>query len=322
MPHKQFDLSRLKLLPLSKRVHETTLQDITWEHPPPFHHPSLDAICESITSARQKGAAVIMMYGAHVIRKGCARLMIQLMEEGFITHFATNGAGAIHDFELAMIGATCESVERYISEGQFGLWSETGRLNDAVAEGVRDGLGFGESVGRYIADNDFPYAASSVLAAGYRCNIPVTVHVGIGCDIVHEHPNCDGAIVGKATMTDFLIYAKSVENLEGGVFLNIGSAVAGPEVYLKCLSMARNVAKQENRKITDFTTAVFDMQPITNTDYHHAPPKTSPQYYFRPWKTILARTVADGGKSYYIQGDHQETFGNLAVKILTVTKGE
>jgi len=315
MPHPKFDLSRLDILPLSKRDNDITIESIAFHQPPPFNHPALDPICEAIHIARKNGAAVIMMYGAHVIRQGCANLMIKLMEKGLITHFATNGAGAIHDFELAMIGATCESVERYVSEGQFGLWKETGILNDAVAEGVKDGLGFGESVGRYIVKNNFPHVNTSVLAAGYRLGIPVTIHVGIGNDIVHAHPNCDGAAIGQATLTDFLIYAKSVENLEGGVFLNIGSAVTGPEVYLKCLSMARNVAKQEGRKIANFTTAVFDVQPLSGTDHGQAPLKSNPHYYFRPWKTILARTVADGGTSYYVQGDHRETFGNLAVKL-------
>ena len=315
MPFNTFDLSKLSLRPLSERAHDLTIHDILQETPPPFSNPDLDNICHAILQARKNNAAVILMYGAHVIRRGLGKYMIQLMEKGLVTHLATNGAGAIHDFELAMIGATCESVERYISEGQFGLWQETGRLNQAVEKGAKDGLGFGEAVGRYIHENSFPHADTSVLAAGYRLQIPVTVHVSVGCDIVHEHPGCDGASIGKASMTDFLIYAKSTENLENGVFLNVGSAVTGPEVYLKCLSMARNVAKQENRKITNFTTAVFDMQPISG-NVSTAPPKSNPHYYFRPWKTILARTVADGGKSYYVQGDHQATLGNLALKLL------
>jgi len=315
MPFKTFDLNKLNILPLAERNHDVILEKILAETPPPLPNPDLDAICSAIVKARKNNAAVILMYGAHVIRRGLGKFMIRLMEEGLVTHLATNGAGSIHDFELAMIGATCESVERYISEGQFGLWKESGILNEAVAEGAKLGLGFGESVGRYIYENNFPYASSSVLAAGYRLQIPVTVHVSLGCDIVHEHPNCDGAAIGKATMTDFLIYAKSVENLESGVFLNVGSAVTGPEVYLKCLAMARNVAKQENRQIADFTTAVFDLQPIQG-DVSTAPPKSDPHYFFRPWKTILARTVADGGKSYYIQGDHMATLGNLAEKLL------
>ena len=316
MPFEQFDLSKLKLLPLSERIHDIKLKEIMDEPIPPLDHPDLDKICEAVMEARKKGAAVILMYGAHVIRRGCGGLMIQLMKDGLITHFATNGAGAIHDFELAMIGATCESVGKYISEGQFGLWNETGLLNEAVSQGAADGLGFGEAAGRYIVENNFPHASESVLAAGYRHRVPVTIHVGIGNDIVHEHPNCDGAAIGQVSMTDFLIYAKSVENLENGVFLNFGSAVTGPEVYLKCLSMARNVARQEGRKIANFTTAVFDIQQFIGTDYQQAPPKSDPKYYFRPWKTILARTVADGGQSYFIHGDHRATFGNLALKLL------
>jgi len=321
MPFDQFDRTKLSILPLSQRIHDidkSYIMDIGGEIPA-FSDPALDTIAGAVVRARMRGAAVICMYGAHVIRRGNARFMIKLMEEGLITHYATNGAGAIHDFELAMIGATCESVEKYISEGQFGLWDQTGRLNDAVSAGAKAGLGFGEAAGKYIVENDFPYAGASVLAAGYRLRVPVTVHVGIGSDIVHEHPNCDGAAVGQASYTDFLIYTKSVENLEGGVFLNFGSAVAGPEVYLKALAMARNAARQEGRKIADFTTAVFDIQPLGGDRFDHAPDKSNPRYYFRPWKTILARTVADGGRSFYVEGDHRATFSNLARKILDLS---
>ena len=142
----------------------------------------------------------------------------------------------------------------------------------------------------------------------YHLGVPCTVHIGVGNDIIHEHPNCDGAAMGQASYTDFLIYTQSITGLENGVFLNFGSAVAGPEVYLKALAMARNVAHQEGKKIAHFTTAVFDLLAIEqDADFSAAPPKTDPRYYFRPWKTILARTVADGGKSYYIQGEHQKT---------------
>jgi hypothetical protein len=222
-----------------------------------------------------------MMYGAHVIRAGNAKLMIEMMKKGLITHFATNGAGSIHDFEFALRGETCESVAKYISEGQFGLWKESGMVNDAIAEGVKLGMGAGEAIGRYIWENNFKYRDSSLLANAYKNHVPATVHIGIGNDIIHEHPNCDGAVLGQASYTDFLIYAKTIENLEGGVFLNFGSAVAGPEVYLKCLAMARNVAHQEGRKITDITTAVFDLLPIEGEDFNSTPPKTDPRYYFR-----------------------------------------
>ena len=192
---------------------------------------------------------MIFLCGAHVLKKGCGPLLADLIERGLLGHLALNGAGAIHDFELAMIGATTESVARYVAEGQFGLWSETGRINDAAREAQRDGIGLGEAVGRMIEREKFPYRQTSVLAAGVRLGVPVTVHVGIGLDIIHEHPNCDGAAVGAASYTDFLIFTQSVTRLEGGVFLNIGSAVTGPEVYLKALAMARNVAHQQGRRI-------------------------------------------------------------------------
>ena len=312
MPFEQFDRSRLNILPLSERRHDITLAEVMDPDGeiPPFADPALDTIADAVVAARRRGAAVIVMYGAHVIRRGNAAFMIRLMERGLVTHFAANGAGAIHDFELSMIGATCESVEKYISEGQFGLWSETGRLNDAVNAGAAQGLGFGESAGKYIAENGFPHADKSVLAAGYRLHVPVTVHVGVGSDIVHEHPNCDGAAMGAASYTDFLIYTQSVTGLENGVFLDVGSAVAGPEVYLKALAMARNVARQRGETIAHFTTAVFDLMPIAG-DFHKELPKTEPAYYFRPRKTILIRTVADGGHSHYFSGDHRATFPAL-----------
>jgi len=318
MPFAKFDRSKLEILPLSQRESDLDLSVVMeLNKQVDFDNPKLDRLADDITRAKKMGAAAILMYGAHVIRSGCAKFMIKLMEEGYITHFATNGAGAIHDFELSLAGATCESVAKYISEGQFGLWQESGLLNDALKEGCALGLGAGEAVGRYIYENNFPNRDISVLAAAYKNQVPATVHIGIGNDIIHEHPNCDGKVLGEASYTDFLIYAETINKLQHGVFLNFGSAVAGPEVYLKCLAMARNVAKKENREIFDITTAVFDLLPIESegADYSAAPPKTDPRYYFRPWKTILARTVADGGKSYYIQGNHDKTLPALANKI-------
>jgi len=262
-----------------------------------------------------------MMYGAHVIRTGNGLFMIELMKRGLVTHFATNGAGSIHDFELALIGNTCESVAKYISEGQFGLWKETGIINDIIREAAKEDLGWGEAIGRYIWENNLPYREKSVLAMGYHLGVPCTVHIGIGNDIINEHPNADGAAMGICSYNDFLIYAKSIQNLEHGVFLDFGSAVAGPEVYLKALAMARNVAHQNGEKITDFTTAVFDLMAIDDSEgYNVTPPKTDPRYYFRPWKTILARTVADGGKSFYVQGEHNKTVPNLARKIFELDR--
>ena len=187
------------------------------------------------------------MMGAHVLRAGTQRHLIDLMERGLVSLIAMNGAGPIHDWEFALIGASTESVARYVSTGEFGLWEETGKMNDAITKGVKDGLGLGESVGRAIAEGFFPHKHASVLAAAYRLKIPVTVHIGIGYDIIHEHPNADGGVLGRASYTDFLIFAEHIRKLEGGVVLNFGTAVMGPEVYLKALAMARNVAHQTRR---------------------------------------------------------------------------
>jgi hypothetical protein len=241
--------------------------------------------------------------------------VIDMMARGIITHVAMNGAGPIHDFELALIGATTESVARYIQEGQFGLWRETGRINEAIQQAARENIGLGEAVGRMVENEAFPHREVSILAAGYRVGIPATAHIGIGYDIIHEHPNCDGAALGAASYHDFLVFAHTISNLEGGVLLNFGTAVMGPEVYLKALAMARNVAHQEGRSIRHFTTAVFDLLDL-GPDVEHEAPKTDPRYYFRPYKTILVRTVADGGESFYIQGDHRATFTQLYRRVV------
>jgi len=317
MPFQQFDRSRLQLRPLAERKHDIDLSVLMDpDAVPSASFPAVDELARRIRAARERGSAVLWMMGAHVIRSGAAPCLIRLMEEGYITHFALNGAGGIHDFELALIGATCESVARYISEGQFGLWNEDCLYNQAVNEGARDGLGFGESLGRFIWENDFPHRDISLLANAYRLQVPATVHVGVGCDIVHELPNADGAAIGQASYRDFLIYTNTIDHLEGGVFLNMGSAVIGPEVYLKALSMCRNVARREGRSIARFTTAVFDLLPLEGADTRVEPPKSNPHYYFRPWKTILARTGADGGESFYVEGHHRDTVAALTYRLL------
>ncbi len=311
MPFPAFDRSRLRIQPLRAREHDLDLTALLpLEGTADFEHPALPLLARRLVEARGGGRARILFMGAHVIRAGVARHLIDLMQRGLISHVAMNGAGPIHDWELALIGATTESVARYIRSGEFGLWQETGRMNDVVREGARQGLGLGECLGRAILEGDFPHKDVSVLAAGVRLGVPVTVHVGIGQDILHEHPNCDGAAFGAASYQDFLVLTRSVEGLEGGVMLNFGTAVMGPEVYLKALAMARNVAHQEGRQIAKFTTAVFDLIPLDG-DTRRQAPKSDPRYYYRPWKTILVRTVADGGESFYIQGDHRQTVPRL-----------
>jgi len=324
MPYERFDTSQLNIKPLCERVHDVDIGEVlipVSDAPPTMDTPRLHTIAEAMARAKELHAASLLMYGAHVIRTGCGAYMIELMERGLVTHFATNGAGSIHDYELALIGKTCESVAKYVSCGEFGLWRETGTLNDIIREGVEDGLGYGEAVGRYIWEQKLPYRESSVLANGWRLGVPCTVHVGIGNDILHEHPNVSGAALGEASYRDFLIYAQTITRLKNGVFLNFGSAVTGPEVYLKALAMARNVAHQHGDSIAHFTTAVFDMQPLPDEGYDAAPPKSDPRYYFRPWKTILARTVADGGQSFYVCGQHKDTLPSLAKLAISLDRG-
>jgi hypothetical protein len=308
--YASFDRSRLNVKPLAERVNDLALDNWLQLSDPvsAFEHPDLAVVAERLQAAKERGSARILMLGAHLLRAGVNRHIIDLLERGLISHIALNGAGVIHDYELARIGATTESVARYIRSGEFGLWKETGVLNDWISEAEE--LGFGEAIGRRISVSDFPHRDLSVLAAAYHWSVPATVHVGIGYDIVHEHPNCDGAAIGAASYRDFLIFANTVENLEGGVMLSFGSAVMAPEVYLKALSMSRNVAHQQGREIRHFTTAVFDLMPIPG-DFHAELPRTEPAYYFRPRKTILIRTVADGGESYYFSGNHRATFPAL-----------
>ncbi len=320
----RFDPSQLLIKPLVERQHDIQHGSLLAldELPPPLSDAAMQSLAElgrRMVAARQRGAAILLLMGAHVIRAGVARQLIDLMERGLITHIGTNGAGTIHDYELARIGATCESVARYIRTGEFGMWRETAEINDIVREGAAAGMGLGEAVGQAILSSDFPHRETSVLAAAVRLGVPVTAHVGIGYDIVHQHPNFDPSAYGVASYRDFLSVCDTVSHLEGGVYLCAGSAVMGPEVYLKALSMARNVAHQQNRQIRHFTTAVFDLLPL-HGDFHQEAPKATPQYYYRPWKTVLVRTVADGGQSVYVCGDHRQIIPHLRQAALTAEK--
>lgn len=307
---------RLTILPLSERQHKMTVADVypLDADPSPNENRSLRIVADRIIAAYRTRKQVIWMMGAHVMRRGNSRFIIDLMERGVITHVATNGACAIHDFELAHIGATLEDVEAYIWDGKFGNWEETGRyLNEAIVRGYRDRIGFGEAVGRLIQEGEqdipFPHRDVSMFAAAFRLGVPFTVHKGIGYDIIDQHPSADYAAMGWTTGEDFLRFAHSVSQLEGGVFLNLGSAVMGPEVYLKSLSMARNIAAQRGEEIRHFTTANFDL--IDFTDFQDEGSPTDAHYYHRPKKTILIRTVKDGGEGYHISGDFSVTVPQL-----------
>jgi len=344
----KLDPKKIRQLPLSQRRDKMTFQKIRdlKESVSPVTDPEvekeIDGLAQKIAEAHKNHRPVIWMTGDHVtIRRGNQRYLIDLMERGIVTHFAGNGAVPIHDFELALTGSTCEDVEFYVRDGKFGNWEEVGfAINEAAKWAAELDWGFGETIGWMIENDSFGFKFShkdiSIFAAAYRLGIPATVHVLIGADIVHQHPNMDGAATGKATYTDFLIFARALAGLEGGVFLNLGTAVHGPEVYLKALSMARNVELQEGRKnILDFTTAVFDildlgnwreskkeiydwrrdMKAMDDGDEEHF----DSRYYFRPGKTILTRTVAGGaGQSFYIKGDCGITVPALYKKIISL----
>ncbi|TRZ54090.1 hypothetical protein D4S03_00715 [bacterium] len=310
VPFPIFDRKRLKLEPLAARKHDLQLSDILPLNRVHSSCKEIQAVAHEILSAKKKNASIVLMMGAHVIRSGVQRFIIDLMQRGYLSCIAMNGAGVIHDFEFALTGATTESVAEYIREGYFGLWRETGRINDIVSEAAEKEMGLGESIGKAIEEQNLPYREISLFAAGYRLGIPMTVHVGIGYDIVHEHPNCNGSAYGATSYTDFLRFAKVLEKLEGGVVMNFGSAVMAPEVYLKALAMVRNVARQQGTNISKFTTLVCDLLDLPE-NYREEAPRDDISYYYRPWKTMLIRTVADGGKSHYVKGVHSETIPQL-----------
>lgn len=298
---------------MSERGHDFTIDQLASLEPPErrFEHPELGELIAAIAKARHEDRPVILMLGAHPIKLGLGPMIADLMRRRIVTHVATNGAGIIHDFELSLVGGTSENVAKWIEVGQFGLWRETATLNDLIRVAASQSEGLGEGVGRQIVEGSFPNAAASVVAMGWQERVPVTCHVTIGGDIIHSLPNCDPVALGQTSYMDFLIFAEAVRLLEGGVFLNVGTAVTGPEVFLKALSMARNVARQTKARIQNFTVAVFDLVTVP-ADYRAGHPSNQEAlYYYRPWKTLLCRTISGGGKSYYFQGDHRLTIPTL-----------
>lgn len=236
--------------------------------------------------AKKKKKAVIFALGGHVIKVGLNPVLINLMKEGWITALALNGAGIIHDFEIAFSGQTSEDVGLQIRDGHFGMAQETGeKLNEAINLGAQEEIGLGEAVGKMIAASDFPHKRMSLLCEAYNLNIPVTVHVAVGTDIIHFHSNVNGEALGKITLQDFFLFCALMKELEGGgVFVNIGSAVILPEVFLKALSFVRR-----NEGIPyDFSTAVFDFI-----------------RHYRPQQNITERPHGEKGRGFYFIGHHE-----------------
>jgi len=310
MPYPAADLTQIHTYPIRQRSSLVATKNLVLpsQPPPVFHHPELDELADRIAKSHQHGHQVILMIGGHVIKCGLAPVLIEMMKLGIITHIASNGSATIHDFEIAMNGSTSEDVATSLEDGSFGMAEETGAwMNQAIQRGMRDGLGMGEALGRLIAEDDaFQHRQYSLLYHAYSLHIPYTVHVAIGTDIIHQHPLCDFSAIGAASGQDFKIFVHSVTQMECGVFCNFGSSVIGPEVFLKSLSIARNLGFP----VKNITTANFDLVPLTG-DYRQPAKKDQPEYYYRPKKNIVIRPNSLGGRGFHINGDHRETIPNL-----------
>ncbi|MGI6705727.1 MAG: hypothetical protein ACOX6S_05530 [Clostridia bacterium] len=312
----KLDLGKTKTFSARNRVNLVTIENMARpkEDPvPPWDHAEFDELVRRILEARKNGCPVVFSMGAHVIKCGLSRYIIEMIKEGLITHIASNGAGSIHDFELAYLGGTSEHVPTAIEDGSFGMWEETGAwMNEAISQGYKEGLGYGASLARYMDRHRdrFPYLQDCVVYQAYQLGVPATYHVTIGTDIIHQHPKADFASIGGASGIDFSIFCNTISQLEGGVYLNFGSAVTGPEVFLKALSIVRN----QGYTVKKITTANFDIIPLG--DYRTEVSKSHFHYYYRPRKNIVNRPVSLGGKGYYIEGDHMNTIPNLYHRLM------
>ncbi len=256
----------------------------------------LKAVVNSILRARRRNRPVILGMGAHPIKVGLSPIIINLMQKHIITAVAMNGACIIHDFELSLVGHTSEDVDRELCKGTFGMAKETGEeLNEAIKEGVSKGEGIGKAVGDYILKKRFPYRRLSILAEASRLGIPATVHVAIGTDIIHMHPQAGGAEIGEGSMRDFRVFCSIVSQLRSGVYINLGSAVVMPEVFLKAVAIAKNL-KHDLKGIT-----------TVNMDFIQ---------HYRCRENVLRRPVLSGGTSYALTGHHEIMFPLLAAAVM------
>ena len=267
-PYEEFDLSDVTTYPLASRAGKANAADFAkpfrkgggiaaWLDglPNMLGAADLRAVVRAIIEARASGGGIIWGFGAHVIKTGLSPILIDLAERGFVSAFATNGAGIIHDFEIALAGSTSEDVDEALGPGRFGMVDETGRLlNGAINEGVDLGMGLGQSVGAYLAQANPPFAYLSVAAAASRLGIPLTAHVALGTDIIHMHKHASGAAIGEGSLRDFRYFVSNVAKLHRGVYLNCGSAVVLPEVFLKAVALACN----RGIPLTGLTTVNLD----------------------------------------------------------------
>ncbi len=308
-PHDELDLTRVRTIPVASRPTKVSVDLFAPEPDPAAPLGSLERFLPALLSgeglrhlldawlvARAQGRARVAMLGGHMIKTGVQRPLLSLMREGAFTALAMNGAAAIHDFEIAMWGHTSEPVEETLGSGQFGMVEETpALLNQAVKRGVKQGLGMGEAVGAFLLEADAPHASLSVLAQAAALGMPATVHVAIGTDTLHQHPSFDGAATGLATHRDFRIFAAALRDLSGGIVMNFGSAVVLPEVFLKALSLVRNLGHDASR----FTAANFDQI-----------------RHYRPEKNVLERPLRAGGRGHSFVGPHELWIPILAALFL------
>jgi hypothetical protein len=313
------DLQGLRTYPLASRPSKVTVRDFArpltveeaclmgrWLETLPhlLAADSLRAVVDAVREARARGRAILWGLGGHVIKTGLAPLLIDLMRRGYVTALATNGSGIIHDFEIALCGWTSEDVDSVLGTGDFGMAEETGRfLNEAIVAGERADCGVGEAVGSWLVDRQPPYAEVSFLHEAYRQRIPVTAHLTIGADIIHLHPQADGRALGGATHRDFRLFTTLVRELDdGGVYLNLGSAVTLPEIFLKAVTVVRN----QGASLQNFTTANFDFL-----------------QHYRPLTNVVRRPVAHGaGKGYSLTGHHEIMIPLLAALLVSAEEGD
>lgn len=297
-PRPKIDLSKIKTIPLNVRKCKVSISDFAktakkGESFKTFYDSlpnilaaqNLKALVDAVVTAHKKKKMVIVMMGAHVIKCGISPLIIDLMKRGVVKAVALNGAGVIHDTEIAMIGRTSEDVGEGILDGSFGMAKETASfINEAINSGFNKGIGIGESLGANIVKSKLPHKDLSILANAYELDLSVTAHVAIGTDIIHQHPSASGVAIGEGSLLDFRNFIYSVSKLEGGVLINLGSAVILPEVFLKAITVARNLGN----KVDTLTTANFDM--INQ---------------YRPHQNILSRPTSKGGRGINIIGHHE-----------------
>lgn len=314
-----FDTRRIRTYSIDDRPSKVLAGDLSapeeiLNRPPDFESPDLDAVAKAAREARAAGRPVVLFTGAHLIKNGFGPLMLDLIRRGMLTLVGMNAAGMIHDLELALRGRTSEDVPRALPLGEFGFARETGDLiNRALTSGEAMKIGAGESLARLILGEampelaEFPHRELSLTAGAYEAGVPVTMHASIGCDIVDMHDSWDPAAKGGCSGRDFGIFCAEIERMAegGGVFINVGSAVTGPEVFLKACSMCANVGKPPR----GLTTASFDIRPGSTADVRD---ERKAGYYYRDIKSVVSRIPESfGGRGYYVQGDHLKTLPAL-----------